>query len=144
MLIKIIKGTYGLHINGSVVGKDVNSQPFEVDDMTAAELIELGVAECVEKKVATGQTPDSDKESGENLVVDENAISGENNDISEAKVVPEYSTDMTDAELRRIADEFGIEIDERATKAAIVAALDEAFDEIPEGNLDIGVGEPVI
>lgn len=144
MRIKIIKGTYGYHTNGTVIAKSCNSEPFEVDDHIATELISLGVAECAEFKAAPGQIPDSDKESGENLVVDENAINGKNDEISEATEIPEYSSDMTIAELRSIADKFGVEIDKRAKKAAIIAALDEAFEELPESNLDIGAGEPVI
>ncbi|MGN1118529.1 MAG: hypothetical protein ACI4RU_07935 [Acutalibacteraceae bacterium] len=144
MLIKIIKGTYGLHVNGCVVGKDVNSQPFEVDDVTAAELIELGVAEEAVIKVATVNPPISDKGAGENLVNKETETSGKNNVILEGTEIPGYSMDMTAAELRALAEKFEVKIEPRATKAEIIAALDEVFKKIPEDDLILNTEDPVI
>lgn len=47
-MIKIIKGTYGLEINGTVEARTPGSAPFALSEEREAELVALGVAEKVE------------------------------------------------------------------------------------------------
>jgi len=47
-MIKIVKGTYGLRVNGLVVPKNKNSEPFEIDPKREKELIDAGIAVAVE------------------------------------------------------------------------------------------------
>lgn len=47
-MIKIIKGSYGLKVNGVVTAMTVGSAPFSLSEVREAELVALGVAEKVE------------------------------------------------------------------------------------------------
>lgn len=48
-MIKIIKGTYGLKINGVVEAMTSRSAPFSLTDSREAELVEAGIAVYVTK-----------------------------------------------------------------------------------------------
>ena len=47
-MIKIIKGSYGLKVNGVVTAMRPGSDPFSLSEAREAELVALGVAEKVE------------------------------------------------------------------------------------------------
>lgn len=48
-MIKIIKGTYGLKVNGVVEAMTSRSAPFSISDAREAELVAAGVAAYVEE-----------------------------------------------------------------------------------------------
>ena len=50
--VKIVRGTYG-HWNGkAVVAKNSDSEPFELDEKKAQRIVDLGVAQYVQKEKA--------------------------------------------------------------------------------------------
>lgn len=117
MLIKIIRGTYGLNNGGNVKPKTCNDPPFHVEPAEAQRLEQLGVAEIVGSCEAT-LTKTSE---------------GEPKLFSETPPdVPAYSEGNTNAELQSIAKEYGVELPPHANKAAIIAALDDFFGGAPE------------
>lgn len=56
-MIKIIKGSYGLRVNGVVTAMAAGSAPFSLSEAREAELVALGVAEKVEEP----ESPYADK-----------------------------------------------------------------------------------
>lgn len=52
-MIKIIKGTYGLKVDGKVVAMTKDSEPFSLDAAREDELVADGVAVKVEEPEAT-------------------------------------------------------------------------------------------
>ncbi|MDE6727761.1 MAG: hypothetical protein K2J80_07455 [Oscillospiraceae bacterium] len=123
MLIKIIRGTYGLNSGGSIKPKTCNDPPFDVELAEAKRLVQLGVAEIV----------------GSSEVMPTKTDDGEPGAFSETPPdIPAYSEDNTNAELQSIAKEYGVKLPSQANKATIIAALDDYFNDIP----DISVKEP--
>ena len=61
--IRIIAGTYGFKPKGSsrIIGKDSQSEPFEVENAEAERLIRLGVAEIVSLREAEKPCKDDDE-----------------------------------------------------------------------------------
>ena len=114
-MIKIIAGVYGHYIGGKVVAKDATSAPFELTAEQEARLVGLGIAEYVEAHVeATAETEDARKP----------------------------LADMTKKELAALCAEYGLELKGNATKADMIAAIEdvEATAETEDGldapNLD--------
>lgn len=112
MLIKIIRGTYGLNSGGNIKPKTCSDLPFHVEPAEAKRLERLGVAEIV------GSSDDDDQGYKVEGVVEE-------------RDVPEYSEDSTNIELQAIAKEYGVELPPRANKAQILEALDDFFGGTP-------------
>lgn len=145
MYIKIIKGNYGFTSGASVKLKTPKDKPFEVDDEEALRLKKLGIAEIVKKISDKHQeTVDDNSESGDTPEGDgdsegDNAPEGdgdsEDSDGSENEEedsgIPKYSDKNTIAELQSIAEEFGIDVPPRASKAQILKILDEFFGDVP-------------
>ncbi len=133
MLIRIIRGCYGYN-NGSFVGaKTPADPPFEVKDDEAERLISLGIAETADNGMdsADNNTDTIDK-TGDNG--DENAdkTADKAADTTEEDDIPEYGENSTNAELQAIAKEYGVEVQPRANKAELIAALDEFFGGAPD------------
>ncbi len=140
MKIQIIKGVYGHTENGIVVPKSKNSEPFEVDDKKAKELISAGIAEKASELKSEADKPIRYRESlapkkntkekaPEQTEVKNTADidnSDENNDEDENTI--EYSMKNTKDELLQIAEDLGINIEDpdNTTKQQIVDLLDEA------------------
>lgn len=136
MLIKIIRGTYGLNSGGNIKPKTCNDLPFHVESAEAKRLERLGIAEIVGASAVTlakgaedemgalSETPssvpadDDDKDYGVESTLEE-------------RDVPEYSEGSTNAELQAIAKEYGVELPQRANKAQILEALDDFFGGAP-------------
>lgn len=158
MLIKIIRGTYGLNSGGNIKPKTCNDLPFHVEPAEAERLERLGVAEIVGASAATGRCevdaeraartpPDiastaalakgTEDETGAlsetppNVPADDDEDYGAESTLEE-RDVPEYSENNTNAELQAIAKEYGVELHQRANKAQILEALDDFFDGAPE------------
>ncbi|MBQ7715473.1 MAG: hypothetical protein IJT70_06360 [Clostridia bacterium] len=143
MLIRIINGMYGHHDEGgSLVVKDRNSPPFEVEDAEAERLIRDKVAEYAGTAVATPAVGAKQDVPVDNSPEAETAAEGaETDDIAELKEVVEYSADMKAQELRDIAARFGITFPAVCSKAKMVAALDEYFADF-DGVVDLTPADP--
>ena len=131
--IRIISGCYG-HREGVLnVPKTEKDPPFEVDDIEAARLVSLGVAEYANKAfepvafVPPSVDPDVNPD-------DNNGI-----DVKDESGTRLYSTDMNLKELRQAAKELGVDLKFGITKEEIVRLLNEAT-EIPS----FGAENPVI
>lgn len=155
MLIKILRGNYGLPSGKSVKAKTPKDKPFDVDQKEAERLVRLGIAQIVGVSAATLAKGSPDKEDpfgdpaddidapitlsddGDSEDEDDETEYDEDDANAEGDI-PKYGEDSTNAELQAIAKEYGIEVSPHANKAQLLEALDEFFGGAPE----IGVKEP--
>lgn len=132
MLIKIIRGTYGLNSGGNIKPKTCGDLPFYVDPAEAKRLVRLGVAEIVGAgAVALTKDTGDETETSSDVPTDNDGDGYEVESVVEDRDVPEYSEDSTNAELQAIAKEYGVELPPRANKAQILEALDDFFGGTP-------------
>lgn len=118
-MIKIIKGTYGQRVGSRIIPKTEADGPFEVTPEQEERLIRLGVAVRVEAPVTVQEPPkDPDNNTG-----------GENVDE-----LPEYNADMKLAELKEIAEAYGVDASDARKKADVIAMIEAAKAEDPEGE----------
>lgn len=129
MLISIIKGNYGYNDGRIVRAKTPSDKPFEVDDIEAARLIEMGVAKAVEKTILRKPTKAEDDEPVEKN--EESSRESEDDEENEGEA-PEYSEMSSNAELQAIAKEYGIPVSNRANKSELLSALDKYFGSAPK------------
>ncbi len=107
--VKIVRGTYG-HWNGkAVVAKNSDSEPFELDEKKAQRIVDLGVAQYVQKEKAL-------KAEGQPAEVESKIMEP---DISELEK-------MTVMELKKIAGEYGIPYEKTSKKAELIQAIQSA------------------
>ncbi len=136
MLIRITRGCYGYNNGSFVRAKTPADPPFDVKDEEAERLISLGIAERTDitadngtdnsnnsTEIAGGSGESSDKPSDNGVDTD---------DTDEEDDIPEYGENSTNAELQAIAKEYGVEIQPRANKTELIAALDEFFGGAPD------------
>ena len=120
-MIRMIRGVFGLPVNGVVKAMDKNSGPFEAGEEQEARLIRLGLAVRVEvsepapEEVVGAEAP---------IGFDETPPEPE-----DADGTPEYSVKMKAPELREIGAMYGLTFKVGMTKEAMVAALDKYFAE---------------
>ena len=115
--VKITSGYYGLCVNNIIKPKSAADAPFELSDEEAKRIVDLGIAEYVDDMpIATGTACEDTKDAHE--------ISREDAKMEEN---PEYSFNMTAAELRAIAKNVGISFRIGTTKEEMVAALDAYY-----------------
>lgn len=143
MKIQITKGVYGHTENGIVTPKTKDSEPFEVDDKKAKELISAGVAKKASELKSEADTPIRYRESlapknntkEKTLEQSEtnnsdtvNPDKGDDEDNGGDENAPEYSLKNTKDELLKIAADMGIVIEkpDNTTKQQIIDLLDEA------------------
>lgn len=119
-MIKIVCGVFGHYIDGKVVAKDKNSEPFALPPEMEAELVAKKIAVYVDKAV-------DDVENEEGSEVD--APIGFDELPEDVIPIPEYSINMKAAELREIGKLCGLEFEEGMTKAKMVAVLDKHIEE---------------
>lgn len=152
LTVKIISGTYGCKIKGRIVPKDHTSEPFSLDDTEAKRLVSLGVAEIITEGVATGGNGKETNPPSVNPSNDENGSNGENeggNDIV-GHLDAEQLREMTNKELKALAEDMGIDTSKMKVKAdyiqAIVAVEVSApsNDENGENPPDISPEAPVV
>ena len=132
-MIKMIRGVFGLPVNGIVKAMDKNSGAFEAGAEQEARLIRLGLAvkvETADGEPAPVETVDTDTPIG----MDEMPPLPE-----DVTGIPEYSVDMKATELREIGAMCGLTFKVGMTKAEMVAALDK---HIAENTVEDEDGEP--
>lgn len=113
-MIKIIKGVYGyLDEHGTVKPKTEQDEPFELSPEKEARLVGLGVAEYV-------NTPTSENE----------AENGQEEAEDVGRLDPEQLEELTNAQLKEMAQEMGIDTKKLTTKAKLIEAI-TAVDVIP-------------
>lgn len=112
-MIQIIRGVYGHYIDGHVVPKDKNSEPFALTPEQEKRLVRIGVAEYVELVEAVKPN-----------------IAEELPDLPDGvDAIPEYNASMKADELRKIAKLMGLTFPVGTTKAEMVAQMDAFLDE---------------
>lgn len=141
MRIEIICGTYGYRPNGSPHPISVDrGDTCEVPEEEAQRLFQLGVARPAEgapiPAVATPPEGEEDGGAGADLPDGGEGAEGTKN----AHLDPDQLKELTNAKLRELAEEMGIDSAKLKTKAQLIAAitsipLEEA---IPEDDEDSG------
>lgn len=138
MKIQIIKGVYGHTEQGIVVPKSKDSEPFEVDDKKAKELISEGIAKKASELKSEADKPiryrereslapvKNVKEKGEENSAEPQEDENEKPDTPENTI--EYSMANKKEELLKIAEDLGVDIPDpdNTTKQQIIDLLDEA------------------
>ena len=132
--IRIISGGYGYKENGINKLKDRNSEPFFVEEAEAKRLTSLGVAEIVNTDVATPENNDYDAGRGVNLSENENGENGEDGacngndensgDLS-VHLSEEQLLEMTNKDLKKLAEDMGIDTSKMKVKKDYVDAITE-------------------
>lgn len=146
--IEIICGTYGHRPEGSKHPIPVDRGGFcEVPEAEAQRLYALGVARpAQETPVPTVATPSEGEDAAEAGVNPPDAESGAEN-AKTAHLDPEQLQALTNAKLRELAEEMGIDTAKLKTKAQLIAAITDIplEDAIPEDDgVDDGEAPPEI
>ena len=136
-MIKIVNGVYGyVDKHGFVRPKDCNSEPFVTSPEQEARLVKLGVAEYVDE-------PEKAEPVNEPAQVQSPEIGEE-----AAHLDPDQLKELTNAELKAMAEDMGIDTAKLKTKAQLIAAitevpLEDAIAEDDDG-VDDGEAPPVL
>lgn len=138
--VRIINGIYGYKPAGSkyITPVQAGDPPILVEVDKAASLVARGIAVFVydehikepEREVATGNEALKEDKPVDTPTEDETPLNGE----IEAYERPEYNTNMKAAELREIMDDCGISFRVGMSKADMVGALDEYFEDETEDS----------
>lgn len=113
-MIQIIRGVYGHYIDGHVVPKDKNSEPFALAPEQEKRLVRIGVAKYVDNPV-----DDAKPDITEELI-----------DLPDGvDAITEYNASMKADELRKIAKLMGLTFPVGTTKSEMVAQMDAFLDE---------------
>jgi hypothetical protein len=123
-MIKMIRGVFGLPVDGIVKAMDKNSGPFEAGAEQEARLIRLGLA------VRVGVENTSPVEEYAEPMDEISPIGfDETPPVPEsADEIPEYSEAMKASDLRELGAMFGLSFKVGMSKKDMVAALDDYFD----------------
>lgn len=113
--VKIIFGSYGLPDGRRGVKLIDCGQTCEVDDAEAARLVALGVAAVV---VATPQKAENETGTGENTPAPETPQAPAIGSLD-----PEQLSTMTNADLKKLAEDLGLDTAKLRVKADFVAAI---------------------
>lgn len=123
-MIKIVKGVYGyVDKHGFVRPKDCNSEPFVTSPEQEARLVKLGVAEYVDE-------PEKAEPVNEPA-----QVQSPQNDEAVARLDPEQLKELTNAELKAMAEDMGIDTAKLKTKAQLIEAI-TAVDVVPSSDED--------
>lgn len=147
--IRIISGGYGYKENGVNKLKDRNSEPFFVEEAEANHLVSLGVAQIVNAGVATPENNDYTTGAGINPSENKNGENSEDEDDADlaGQLDKEQLLAMTNKDLKKLAEDMGIDTSKMKVKKdyidAIVEAnvcVEDAGDEPPVLNTEEPVG----
>lgn len=131
-MIKMIRGVFGLPVNGIVKAMDKNSGPFEAGAEQEARLIRLGLAVRVEDgEPAPVDDPTEDETTADAPIgFDETPP----DDFDEAEAVEEIVdlNSISVKELREIGKQYGLTFKVGTTKDDMVAAITNAQAEAVE------------
>lgn len=148
MLVKIISGTYGHRVGSKIEPKDKNSKPFELDDSEAKRIVALGVAEIVTGGVATPEKPQNASGTNSNPPENENGSNSENEGGNDKpfNLDAEQLDGMTIKELKKLAEDMGIDTSKMKKKADYITAICEVEIGVDDGEAppDLGAEGPVV
>jgi len=124
-MIKMVRGVFGLPVNGIVKAMDKDSGPFEASAEQEERLVRLGLAVRVEgsEPAPVEDTTEDDTHVDAPIGFDETPPLPE-----DALGIPEYSEDMKATELREIGKQCGLNFKVGMSKKEMVAALDAHFE----------------
>ena len=125
--IRIILGGYGLKENGVNKLKDRNSEPFFVDDTEAHRLIANGMAEKVEEVAPPKNNNDDIRGACINQSDDLETAEGSVGHLSDEQLQA-----MTNKELKRLAEDMGIDTSKMRVKKDYISAITAVDVEIAE------------
>ena len=111
-MIKIIKGSYGLRCGSHVEAIHAGSN-IEIGKDKEERLVRLGVAVYVADDVTDTQQPIEAPVETQDKVVDE---------------FPEYNETMSLADLKKVAEAYGIDASSMRSKKAVIEAIEAAND----------------
>ena len=130
--IKIVSGAYGYHPAGAASVKLITAEsgPIDVSDTEAARLVRMNVAvivsetddaaqEARDKAVATAAETSADTAPCVNMDETESAAEGQETPRLDAEQLKE----LTNAKLRELAEDMGIDCSKLRTKAQLIAAI---------------------
>lgn len=118
-MIKIVKGVYGyVDKHGFVRPKDCNSEPFNTSPEQEARLVKLGVAEYVDEPAKAEPVNEPAQ------------VQSPQNDEAVAHLDPDQLKELTNAELKAMAEDMGIDTAKLKTKAQFIEAI-TAVDVVP-------------
>ena len=118
-MIKIVKGVYGyVDKHGFVRPKDCNSEPFNTSPEQEARLVKLGVAEYVDEPAQAEPVNEPAQ------------VQSPQNDEAVAHLDPDQLKELTNAELKAMAEDMGIDTAKLKTKAQFIEAI-TAVDVVP-------------
>jgi len=123
--VKIISGTYGYNNGKHIEPKDRTSAPFPLADDEAERLVRLGIAEIVLNKVATCENGEEINSPSANSSNAENSANGKNeggNDIV-GHLDVEQLKEMTNKELKALAEDMGIDTSKMKVKDDYIQAI---------------------
>lgn len=134
-MIKMIRGVFGLPVNGIVKAMDKDSGPFVAGAEQEERLVRLGLAVKVEAADdEPAPTDDNTVDTDTPIGMDEMPPLPE-----DVTGIPEYSVAMKATELREIGAMCGLTFKVGMSKADMVAALDK---HIAENTQEEDDGEP--
>lgn len=111
-MIKIVKGVYGyVDKHGFVRPKDCNSEPFNTSPEQEARLVKLGVAEYVDEPAKAEPVNEPAQ------------VQSPQNDEAVAHLDPDQLKELTNAELKAMAEDMGIDTAKLKTKAQFIEAI---------------------
>jgi hypothetical protein len=126
-MIKIIKGTYWYREGNRIIPKTPADDPFTATLEQEARLVRLGVAVYVDAPTKAPAAPSTPK-------APEKAETG-SKDVDE---LPAYNLDMKLDELKEIAKAYGVDASDARKKADVIAIIEAAKAEDPEGETPEG------
>lgn len=140
MLVRMINGTFGYRektpegYSSHVICKSRVDPPFEVDEETGNYLLSRGVAELVDTSPAEdASAPSVDVESAGGSSTPPDA-ENDAQDAETAHLDEEQLLTMTNAELKKLAEDMGLDASKCRNKAAYVALIAGADVEIEEDD----------
>lgn len=131
-MIKMIRGVFGLPVNGIVKAMDKNSDPFEAGAEQEARLIRLGLAVRVEDGEPAPVDDPTEDEAPVDAPIGFDEIPPE--DFDEDEVVEELVdlSTLSVKELRELGKQYGLTFKVGTTKDDMVAAITNAQAEAVE------------
>jgi len=143
-MIRVINGTVGVFFNGIMTPKTSKDEPFELNEKREAELVAAGIAAYVGtvKKEPEDGTPSAD--SGQTNDTPEGAENG-------AYMAPAYPEKMNLAQLKNLAEQYGVDASKMRKKEDVIAAIEAVKTETEEDEViddgedapDLSVEDPV-
>lgn len=120
-MIKIIKGTYGYRTErGIVKPKTAKDGPFSVSPEREAELVAMGVAEYAQTEPQTEAKAEAQEAEAEQAQA--------------GTLDPAQLKELTNAKLKELAEDMGIDTKDLRTKASLIGAI---------VSVDVEAGESV-